>query len=242
MEIRRKQTLNESPFSPTRVNDHCRRTPPLRDLLTACGNRTNYVPASTRGGVEDIKISRQLSADAEKETEGAIRSAVGTCVTCIQLLRTDSECGSTVRAMDWTRTGLGGRRGLRRRAAGERAEYLVTSRGGGAYVRVRLVESQNNNRKQPDNEWEHLHMFLLGHREQTITEELAFILSKKVVVKISLLCQLDESFPSACLHPFTIWHRRIRERSSTMTGPWIRALALVLEGSALLWGQQRIEP
>lgn len=90
MDIRRKQALNESPFSPTRVNDHCRRTPPLRDLLTACGNRTNYVPASARGGVEDIKISRQLSADAEKETEGAIRSAVGTCVTCIQLLRTDS--------------------------------------------------------------------------------------------------------------------------------------------------------
>lgn len=146
MDIRRKQALNESPFSPTRVNDHGRRTPPLRDLLTACGNRTNYVPASTRGGVEDIKISRQLSADAEKETEGAIRSAVGTCVTCIQLLRTDSECGSTVRAIDWTRTDLGGRRGLRRRAAGERAGYLVTSRGGGAYVRVRQVESQNNNR------------------------------------------------------------------------------------------------
>lgn len=147
MDIRRKQALNESPFSPT-PNDHCRRTPPLRDLLTACGNRTNYVPASTRGGVEDIKISRQLSADAEKETEGAIRSAVGTCVTCIQLLRTDSECGSTVRAMDWTRTGLGGRRGLRRRAAGERAGYLVTSRGDGPYVRVRRVwvSEQNNNR------------------------------------------------------------------------------------------------
>lgn len=144
MDIRRKQALNESPFSPTRVNVHWRRAPPLRDLLTACGNRTNYVPASTRGGgVEDIKISRQLSADAEKETEGAIRSAVGTCVTCIQLLRTDSECGSTVRAMDWTRTGLGGRRGLRRRAAGERAGYLVTSRGGGAYVAYAEVESQN---------------------------------------------------------------------------------------------------
>lgn len=70
MDIRRKQALNESPFSPTRVDGHSRRTPPLRDLLTARGNRTNYVPASTRGGVEDIKISRQLSADGRREGNG----------------------------------------------------------------------------------------------------------------------------------------------------------------------------
>lgn len=86
MDIRRKQALNESPFSPTRVNYHSRRTPPLRDLLPACGNRTNYVPASTRGGVEDIKISRQLSADGRREGNG----------------RSDKECGGNLRNLHST--------------------------------------------------------------------------------------------------------------------------------------------
>lgn len=53
---------------------------------------------STRGGVEDIKISRQLRADAEKETEGAIRSGGGNLRNLHSTPENGLECGSTVRA------------------------------------------------------------------------------------------------------------------------------------------------
>lgn len=86
-----------------------------------------------------------------------------------------------------------------RRAAGDRAGYLVTGRGGGAYAELSFRTTTGASERA-------LAQIVLGtrllcwrHRVKTDHRKTLSI-SKTAVVRNSLLCQPDESFPSACLH------------------------------------------